>query len=221
MYIAANGFPVVDPTLRVIGDPNPRWNGAIRPAITYKGFNVTGLVDIRRGGDVWNGTKGALYNFGTAIETAQRATCPTITTCTGNMLIFGTSYTPGHSQQNPGTFPVVGPGAGVAVPIGENWFTGNGSGFGAVASQFLEDGSFVKLREISVSYTFNQPFVHRYSGFSTMDLRLSGRNLGLWTDYTGVDPETNLAGAAVGARGVDYFNNPNTRSFVVSVGLNR
>jgi TonB-linked SusC/RagA family outer membrane protein len=221
MYIAANGFPVVDPTLRVIGDPNPRWNGAVRPAITYKGFNVTGLVDVRRGGVVWNGTKGALYNFGTAIETAQRATCPTLTTCTGNLRIFGTSYTPGHSQDDPGTFPVVGPGAGVAVPIGENWFTGNGSGFGAVASQFLEDGSFVKLREISVSYTFNQAFVRRYSGFSTMDLRLSGRNLGLWTDYTGVDPETNLAGAGVGARGVDYFNNPNTRSFVVSVGLNR
>ncbi len=48
---------------------------------------------------------------------------------------------------------VFGPGSGTAVPIGENWYTGLGSGFGTVASQFLEDGSFVKLREISVGYT--------------------------------------------------------------------
>ena len=41
------------------------------------------------------------------------------------------------------------------MPIGENWYTGLGSGFGIVASQFLEDGSFVKLREISLGYTFD------------------------------------------------------------------
>jgi hypothetical protein len=226
MYIGANGFPIADPTLRVIGDPNPRWTGAFRPSVTYKGFSVSGLLDIRRGGDVWNGTKGALYNFGTAKETEIRAACPlnaagTDYACTGNLRTFGTDYTPGHSQDNPGTFPVVGPGAGLAVPIGENWFTGLGSGFGPVSSQFMEDGSFVKLREITVGYSFSQPAVRRYTGFSTVDLRLAGRNLGLWTDYTGVDPETNLAGAAVGARGVDYFNNPGTRSLVITVGLNR
>lgn len=219
MFIDTDGFPLQDPTLRVVGDPNPRWTGAFRPALTFKGVNITGLLDIRRGGDVWNGTKGALYNFGTHIETANRATCPTLATCTGNMLAFGTTFTPGRADARP--FPVVGPGAGKAVPIGENWFTALGSGFFPVSSQFIEDGSYVKLREISMSYTFRQAAVRRYTGFGSLDLRVSGRNLGLWTDYTGVDPETNLAGAAVGARGIDYFNNPNTRSTVISVGLNR
>jgi hypothetical protein len=58
-------------------------------------------------------------------------------------------------------------------------------------------------------------------GLSSVDLRLAGRNLYTWTNYTGVDPETNLAGAGVTFQGVDYFNNPQTRSFVVSIGLNR
>ena len=100
------------------------------------------------------------------------------------------------------------------MPIGENWYTGQGSGLGIVASQFLEDGSFVKLREISVGYTFDGPWV-RNQRFSSLDLRLAGRNLIMWTTYSGIDPETSLGGAEVAAQGVDYFNNPQTRSFVI------
>jgi len=50
-----------------------------------------------------------------------------------------------------------------------------------------------------------------------------GRNLHTWTNYTGYDPETNLGGAisaGLGAGGVDYFNNPQTRSFAFSITLN-
>ena len=226
VYIGEDGYPVEDTQLRVIGDPSPRWTGAIRPSIRYKGLNVSGLVDIRTGGTVWNGTKGALYNFGTHNDTGIRADCPLNATeddfaCTGNMRVFGTSFTPGRSQTDPGSFAVFGPGAGMAVPIGQNWFAGLGSGFGPVSSQFMEPGGFVKLREISVGYTFTQAALKRYTGLSTVDLRVSARNLALGTRYTGVDPETNLAGAGVGARGVDYFNNPMTRSIAFTLGLNR
>jgi hypothetical protein len=65
--------------------------------------------------------------------------------------------------------------------------------------------------------------VQRTIGFSSFELRLTGRNLKTWTKYTGYDPETNLGGAissGAGAGGVDYFNNPQTRSFTVSVTLN-
>jgi hypothetical protein len=54
-----------------------------------------------------------------------------------------------------------------------------------------------------------------------MELRVSGRNLHTWTDYTGVDPETSLLGSASPARGFDYFNSPQTRSYVFSLTLNR
>jgi hypothetical protein len=50
---------------------------------------------------------------------------------------------------------------------------------------------------------------------------LAGRNLYTWTNYTGIDPETNLGGAANTLQGVDYFNNPQTRSYVIAIGLNR
>jgi hypothetical protein len=115
---------------------------------------------------------------------------------------------------------VAGPGANHAVVLDENWFADLGGGFGPVASQFVEPGGYTKLREIAVAYSFDQPWV-KTMGFSTIDLRLSGRNLATWTKYRGIDPEANLAGATSLIQGIDYFNNPQTRSFVISVGLNR
>ncbi|HEX2646149.1 MAG TPA: hypothetical protein VHO95_02880, partial [Candidatus Dormibacteraeota bacterium] len=80
-----------------------------------------------------------------------------------------------------------------------------------------------KLREISISYTIDAPWVQRNLGFSSVDVRLSARNLKTWTNYTGYDPETSLGGvlsSGAGAGGVDYFNNPQTRSFAFAITLN-
>ncbi len=116
--------------------------------------------------------------------------------------------------------------AKVAIPEGnarqwQAFFNGIGGGFGAVSKQFVEDGSFVKLRELAVAYTFNQGWLRRNVGFSTLDLRVSGRNLFTWTDYKGLDPEANLGGAEFFTQGIDYFNNPQARSVVLSLTLNR
>lgn len=202
LYIDATGFPILDPTNRVIADGNPKWGGSVRTALTWHKIRVSGLLDVRHGGETWNGTRGALYSFGTHANTAERNVTRT----------FGNDFFPG---------PVGGPGAGQPVTIDENWYAGNGGGFGPVASQFVEDASFVKLREISLAYTFEQPWVTRSLGLSSIDLRVAGRNLHTWTDYSGIDPESNLGGAQVLIQGIDYFNNPQTRSFVISLGLNR
>jgi TonB-linked SusC/RagA family outer membrane protein len=202
LYIAQDGFPILDPTNRVIADGNPKWTGSVRTALTWRKIQLSGLLDIRHGGQTWNGTRGALTSFGTSAFTLDR----------GVQRTFGKDFMPG---------PVGGPGAGSAVTIDENWYGGNGGGFGPVAAQFIEDASFVKLREISLAYTFDQPWVTKNLGLSSVDLRVAGRNLHTWTDYTGIDPESNLGGAAVLIQGIDYFNNPQTRSFVISLGLNR
>jgi hypothetical protein len=113
-----------------------------------------------------------------------------------------------------------GPGLGMQVPIDVNWFTGAGSSFTGTSAQSLEDASFVKLRDVSVAYTFrNQDWLSRI-GFSTIDLQRVGRNLKTWTDYSGIDPESNLDGATLG-RGIDYFNSPQTRSWGVNVTITR
>jgi TonB-linked SusC/RagA family outer membrane protein len=217
LYINANGFPVLDPEIRVIGDPNPDWTAGIRSALNLgRSIQIAGLLDIKQGGDIWNGTKGALYSYGTHKDTERRATCTApqgnrATGCTGNLMSFGRDILPG---------PVAGPGAGMEVPIGQNWYqAGLGSGFSGADGQFIEDGSFVKLREIALTYSLPTQLVQR-AGMSGVDLRLAGRNLKTWTDYSGIDPETNLTGSSR-IRGQDYFNNPQTRQWIVTVGLTR
>jgi TonB-linked SusC/RagA family outer membrane protein len=205
LYIGDDGFPVLDPQERVIGDPNPDWTGSVRNTFTlFNKVRISALIDIKNGGDVWNGTKGALYFFGTHKDTDVQ-------------------YIDDNGQEQRGkreVFEGVGPGAGTEVILDQNsWYAfGLGSGFTGPASQFVEDGSYVKLREISISYSFTGGLVRR-SGLRSIDVRLSGRNLKTWTNYTGTDPETNLF-ATQNKQGFDYFNNPQTRSFVFTVRFN-
>jgi hypothetical protein len=213
LYISASGLPVADPTDRTIGDPNPDWTGGLNAALTFRGVRVSAFLDRRSGGSNQNMTRASMYGFGTHKDTEQRATCVLVSnvqTCTGNEKVFGTSILPGA---------VVGPGAGKAVAIGENWFNGLG-GVNGPSAQFQEDASFTRLRELSLSYTLNQPWVKRRFGVSSVDLRVAGRNLATWTNYSGYDPEVNLGGAAVANRGVDWFVEPVSRAWVFSVGIN-
>jgi hypothetical protein len=206
LYIGSDGLPVLDPTDRVIANPTPDWIGSVNSSLKLgKNFRLSGLLDIRKGGEVWNGTKGALYFFGAHGETAIR----------GQSVTYGKDY---FTRKYP---TVAGPGAGTPFVVGQDWWQNEGGGFGDVSAQFMEPGGFVKLREISLSYTLDQPWVASRLGFSGIDLRLAGRNLKTWTKYTGTDPEANLGGAAVLVQGIDYFNLPQTRSIVFSVGLNR
>jgi TonB-dependent starch-binding outer membrane protein SusC len=94
-----------------------------------------------------------------------------------------------------------------------------------IFSEYVEDGSFVKLREVSATYTFLQPFVRRVFS-SGIELTLSGRNLYTWTDYTGYDPEGNLFGqnapgltTTSADRGFDFAMVPIPRTWSASVRL--
>ncbi len=212
------GMPCADDNERVIGDPNPKWTGHAHSTLRYKKLELSGLLDIKKGGQTWNGTKGALYSYGTHKDTEGRAICTGATNkdCTGNPHAFGEAgFYPG---------PVFGPGAGTVIPIGENWYRTSGLAacpFTGYDEPCIEDAGYVKLREISVAYNFDAPWVSRALGVSSVDVRLSGRNLKTWTRYTGLDPETTVGGSSTRVGGQDYFNLPLTRSFVFTVGLNR
>jgi TonB-linked SusC/RagA family outer membrane protein len=218
---AEPGMPCADDNVRVIADPNPKWTGNLRSSFRYKKATISGLLDIKKGGQLVNGTRGALYSYGTHKDTEARATCTVQTD--ESVLCAGNEHAFGERDFYPG--PVVGPGAGTRIPIGENWYRTSGLAacpFTTYDEPCVEDAGYVKLREISLTYSFDQPWVTRALGMSSVDVRVAGRNLKTWTKYTGLDPEISGVGGNVSRfNGYDYFNLPLTRSFVVTVGLNR
>ena len=84
-----------------------------------------------------------------------------------------------------------------------------------------QDGSFVKLREVTLSYELPDAFRQRLFGNVTRGLRaeLSGRNLVTWTDYRGVDPEVSNFGNQNIIRNADLAPFPPTRSFFFSLSV--
>jgi TonB-dependent starch-binding outer membrane protein SusC len=92
---------------------------------------------------------------------------------------------------------------------------------GRNALSYIEDGSFVKLREVALTYAVPASVTQRLLGNRVSDLRLNltGRNLAIFTKYWGGDPEANnFAGNNVG-RFVDLAPFPPTRNFSFGVDL--
>ena len=85
-----------------------------------------------------------------------------------------------------------------------------------IFEQWIEDGSFVKLRELSASYRW-QP---QLSGLSSIQLSLIARNLLSIDNYSGYDPETNIAGQRTAVRGFDFVEVPIPRSIAFRISLN-
>jgi iron complex outermembrane receptor protein len=85
------------------------------------------------------------------------------------------------------------------------------------SSRWIEDGSFVRLQNLTVGYTFNLP---QLSGRATR-VYVSGDNLLLFTGYTGYDPEvfTDANQDGIGTRGIDYLTYPRARTITTGVRL--
>lgn len=113
---------------------------------------------------------------------------------------------------------------GQAKPIGYYYRIGppdHGSGIGglyqtlAPYNAMIEDASFAKLRELSLTYR-----VGRVGGFGNWDVSLIGRNLFTITGYSGFDPEVGFAGGNANSstiNAVDAYVFPNTRSFTLAL----
>lgn len=89
-------------------------------------------------------------------------------------------------------------------------------------SWYVEDGTFLKLRELAVKYDLASLVDLRGVGISGLKLGIVGRNLITWTDYKGYDPEVGRTGgqtgSAVNAR-VDSYTYPNYRTFSFTLDM--
>jgi hypothetical protein len=206
----ANGFPQAGISNEIIGNPNPAWRGGLGSTFGYRGLSLYVLFDRVAGNDFFNGTRGSLYNFGVHADQGYTAVAP----AGGLKDVNGTTIAAGTAFQ--GQIQDFGAGP---VAINQAWWQGRGSASNSASyKQFVEDASVTRLREITLMYSLRSAGFRRFTHLSNVDFSLTGRNLVLWTKYTGTDPEVNITGAGL-SRGQDWFTNPNTKSLLFSVKI--
>jgi TonB-linked SusC/RagA family outer membrane protein len=223
LILDANGFPTVAANEGILGDPNPDWRGGLGTTLRYKGFRLYALFETFQGADMWAGTFGALHFFGRAWPTGAETTL-TAAEAGAIVNIGGDPVTAFGTDNGNGTYTFrgnIGDFGNGPVALEQSWYQGLGGGFGPVAEQFVVDGSWTRLRELTLSYTLASDAFRKMTKLTSVDFTLTGRNLAIWApaiDKIGVDPETNLTGPTNG-RGLEYFNNPGTKSFLFSVRI--
>lgn len=89
----------------------------------------------------------------------------------------------------------------------------------SIFEEYIEDASYIKLREVTVQYTFRGGFVERV-GLRNLQLHVTGRNLFTITDFRGWDPESNVAGQSTVVRGFPFATIPIPRSILFGVTAN-
>lgn len=240
------GYPQTDNITGVLGNPNPDFLMGLRNTLTWKGVSMSFLFDWKKGGDIWNGTLNALRSYGTAAQTGfgrrdsvifgndmvlinGSSTKPSDSDAGKAIDFYGTQFNNavyGYQDTDGSVKYTDKDGADVTTPVknetkarwGESWFrSGLGNGFNGPSEQAVEDGSFLRLRELNISYALSKDLLSR-TPISSANITFTARNLWLQTKYNGVDPETSLVGSR-NAQGLDYFNMPNTRSYGVALNL--
>lgn len=195
MIIGDDGFPVKSNELKVIGNPNPDWQLSWSNSLDYRNFSLSLLFDYRKGGDIWNGTRNVMNYYGTSQYSADHRN-------TTNYVFPGV-LTNGQANNIPVSF------------YGNNLEDNRWVRYGqyGIGEDGIEDGSYIKLREITLGYRIP---LRLTSKRTWLRVSVYATNILLYSKYKGVDPETNLTGSSNGF-GLDYFNVPGTRSIGMSL----
>ncbi len=216
-----DGYPWTDTREMVpIGNTNPDWIGNITNTLSYKDLTLSFMFDIKKGGNLYNGTAFAMNFFGIHKRTENRevyytpeGTIDFEKTPEENIVVFDGVY--GHLDEDGDP---VGSGVDNTTPVvlDEEWFMGHGSNFGGGPSvAAMESAGWVRLRDLTFSYDL--PIKNTF--LKKTQIYFTGKNLLLFTPYTGIDPETNLQGAQNG-QGMDYFNNPGVKTYLIGLKVN-
>ena len=195
LLLTASGRIQQDPVRSILGNYTPDWNGGISNRFSFGAFDLSMLVDGQWGGDIFS-TTNWWGEYAGVLESSLR----------GREVDF---CDPGII--NDGILPDGTQNTSVSVcPMTQ--FHGN---YGKQESA-IDDASYIKLREVRIGYQLPTSWVS-WTGFSSGNFSLIGRNLGLWSKIENIDPET--AFDASNVQGIEFGQLPTVRSWGFSLSL--
>ena len=185
-FVDAKGNSVVP-----IADVNPDFNASFTTTLRFKGFSAYALVDWTQGGKIYNATRQWPF-FEYRDRVYDQSSKPAVN-CAG-------TTDPAHCAYSTGKKAIA-------------YYQAIYNGINPI-DFFVEPGTYVKIKELNVSYTFSRSQLQAlHLGLNNLRLGVIGRNLFTFTKYSGYDPEVaGLSGDPFSFR-VDGFSYPNYRTF--------
>lgn len=174
----------------VIGQALPKYTFGFTNEFKYKNFNLSMLIDGTQGNDVYNGLR---------METESMRVGPNQSTAVLNRWMK-----PGDITDVPRALGNATTNSAEAAKL-QN-----------VSSHYLEDGSFVRLRNITLGYNFDRKFAEKL-GLSSLKLYATGQNLVTLTKYSGYYPEVNAFGQGTN----NQSSSAGSGSSLLSLGIDR
>jgi TonB-linked SusC/RagA family outer membrane protein len=172
-----------------VGRPFPTLQGGLNLTAGFKGIDASIFWQGQTGNDILNITR-------TAVENLYGDTN------------FNRDITPWTADNRSSTTPRLVYGGG-AEGVKNNELA---------STRWVEDGSYLRLKNVQIGYTFPKTLTSRISGSSTIRVFVTGRNIVTFTKYTGFDPET--PGTGLFGRGLDNGTYPNVRTFTGGLQVN-
>lgn len=196
LIINAQGFPDYTTSFVKAGNAFPDWIGSINNSFTYKRFTLSGLLEFRKGGDV----------FDVTMRNAIRNGILKITENRYQQIIFkGVKAADGK----PNDIPVV---------LDHNFYR-NPNLFNNITDVVLQDASWLRLRNVSLAYELPKQWLDKTRFIKTANLNVTASNFILWTPYKGYDPESTAFGAGYNVYGYTGSNIPNFSSLIVTLNV--
>jgi len=179
----------------VIGNPLPKHFGGLTNSFSYKGFDLSIFFQWSYGNDILNANRIDFEN-------------PDLKTNYNYYASVADRYT------------VTNPTNDIHVIRGENAVMGGPAGGNYVSSSIVEDGSFLRLKTVSLAYNFSKRFLKK-TLFKKARVYVSGQNLLTFTNYSGFDPEVSVGKYGALTPGLDYSAYPmgSTVTFGAELGF--
>ncbi len=184
ILISEDGIPQKNNTYTKLGNSNPIWQMGWNNSFNYKNFNLSFLIDGKFDYQVMSVTQALLDGYGVSKASGDAR-------ANGGVSING----------------VTPSGKAVTTVDAEKWYTST-AGMGPVSSQYIYDGTVVRLRELTFGYDFNI----KDSFFKTLRVNAVGRNLFYISKKAPFDPEVTMS-TGNSLSGVDIFMMPATRNY--------
>lgn len=226
IVIGANGTPVINPTKQYLGKYTPDWLGSINNSFTYKGVNLSFLVDARIGGSIYSNTNRTGTYTGVLASTLPGRGAANgglsyyypnnNTSAAAVQVAAGTSAPGGATVYDDGVIfkGVKADGtANTTILPAQSYY----KGFTNVDEAFVYSASYVKLREVKLGYTFPSQWV-KGIGLQSATVSLVGRNLWIiHKNVPNIDPET--AFNTGNGQGLEDLTLPTVRNIGFNVNL--